>query len=249
MDARMAKQGAWVAAGGLTAGGALTFVAGPPGLAALLLAAGVCPISYIVLRDRRAGVDEVQAATQLMRATDRALYLHSFRAAAYSGAIACELGLGSKHTRRVHAAAMLHDIGKMAIERSLFMREGPLSPEEFEEVKRHAVAGGEILSECATTREFAPWVRHHHERVDGRGYPDGIGGDEIPLESRIIAVADAYDAMVGGAGEEDSHPYRIRRVRKEAMAELCSCAGKQFDGEVVRAFNSVMESKEAILGA
>jgi polar amino acid transport system substrate-binding protein len=237
MDARKAKQSAKVVAGAAIAGGAsvaLGSLIGPIAVLAL-----VAPLSALAIRRGASGFDEIKSAADLIRATSTALYLHSFRSATYASAIAAQLGLRSEHVKHVHGAALVHDIGKVAIDRELLERPGPLSAEEFELVKLHSVLGEQILMESVAPPEFAKWVRHHHERIDGTGYPDGLSGEDIPIESRIIAVADAYDAMVGGTGEP-AHPYRASMKSTDAIEELHRCSESQFDRKVVDAFEQVL---------
>lgn len=243
MDARMAKQGAKVVAGTAILGGAGVVVSslmGPIGLLAL-----IAPLSALAIRKGESGFDEVKSAAELIRATSTALYLHSFRSATYASAIAAQLGFCSNRIKHVHGAALVHDIGKVAIDRKLLERPGPLSEEEFEEVKRHSELGEQILMESIAQPQFAKWVRHHHERIDGTGYPDGLSGEDIPIESRIIAVADAYDAMVGGTGEP-AHPYRECIESKDAIEELYRCSESQFDLRVVDAFDQVLRQGDTL---
>jgi HD-GYP domain-containing protein (c-di-GMP phosphodiesterase class II) len=103
--------------------------------------------------------------------------------------------------------------------------------------------GAAILEEIADLREIADWIRHHHERPDGKGYPHGLSGDEIPLEARIIAVADAFDAMTGGFESGEKRPYREPMSPSDAMREMDRCAGTQFDSAVVQAFRIAVEEE------
>ena len=129
---------------------------------------------------------------------------------------------------RVRLAGVLHDIGKIGIADSILFKEGPLDDEEWAEIRSHPEIGARLLSAPGLS-DLRAWILAHHERVDGDGYPLGLSGDEIPLEARIIAVADAFEAMLA------DRPYRAGRSRAEALAELERCAGTQFDAEVVAA--------------
>jgi HD-GYP domain-containing protein (c-di-GMP phosphodiesterase class II) len=129
----------------------------------------------------------------------------------------------------VHAAGVLHDLGKVGIADGILRKPTALDEAEWEEMRRHPEIGARIL-ERAGLRDLARWVLTHHERVDGRGYPFGLAEEEIPLEGRILAVVDAYEAMTA------DRPYRTGRPAEEARAELRRCAGMQFDPEVVEAF-------------
>jgi HD-GYP domain-containing protein (c-di-GMP phosphodiesterase class II) len=141
----------------------------------------------------------------------------------------------------VRQAALLHDIGKIAINEEILDAPRKLTTEEFDHVKLHAVYGGEILAEIDAMRETARWIRHHHERPDGTGYPLGLLDPEIPLESKIIAVVDAYDAMTGGMEGKDGRPFRPPMTQDEALAELERCSGAQFDAAVVAAFRQEVQ--------
>jgi diguanylate cyclase (GGDEF)-like protein/putative nucleotidyltransferase with HDIG domain len=154
---------------------------------------------------------------------------HSETVGHYAHAIARALGLPDPRVERIRAAGVLHDIGKLGVADAVLKKPGPLTPAEWEEMRRHAELGARILSH-ANLRDVSGWVLSHHERVDGGGYPDGLAGDAIPIEARILAVADAYEAMTA------DRPYRPAMTPAAAEAELLRCAGRQFDAEVVAAF-------------
>ena len=135
-------------------------------------------------------------------------------------------------------AALLHDIGKIGIPDGILMKPGMLTPEERLLIERHPIIGADLISRVASLHKVAPIVRHHHEKVDGTGYPDGLTGDDIPLGSRIIAVVDALNAMT------TQRPYRSPISRPEALAELRRCAGGQFDPRVVEAVESLLAGGE-----
>lgn len=153
----------------------------------------------------------------------------------WSEAVARHVGMADFDVVRVRQAAELHDIGKVAIPDDILLRPGPLNEEELAFVKRHTLIGERIVAAAPALAQVARLVRSSHEWVDGAGYPDGLAGESIPLGSRIIAVCDAYDAMV-------SHrPYRPNvKTPDEAVAELHRCAGTQFDPRIVEAFLTVM---------
>lgn len=135
-------------------------------------------------------------------------------------------------------AAELHDTGKIILPAEVLNREGPLTPEEFELVKRHSDGGYQILK---TVDEYAPlaeYILYHHERIDGEGYPSGLIGEEIPIQSRILCVADAYEAMTG------LRTYKPSRTSEDALRELERCAGTQFDATVVAALVKVVKNKK-----
>jgi response regulator RpfG family c-di-GMP phosphodiesterase len=154
---------------------------------------------------------------------------HSRTVGAYARHTAIALDLTPDRVDRIHAAGVLHDLGKLGIADAILHKPGKLDEAEWKEIQRHPEIGARIL-EHAGLGDIAGWVRAHHERVDGRGYPDGLDATEIPLESRILAVADAYEAMIA------DRPYRAGMPAEAARAELERCSGTQFDVVVVTAF-------------
>ncbi len=148
-----------------------------------------------------------------------------------------ELGLSEPTIARVRLAALLCDIGRDQIPREILSKRGPLDDEEWAQVRRQPELGAALLSDVSFD-DIREWILCHHERPDGRGYPRGLVGDQIPLEARIVAVIDAYTAMT-------SHrPYRATRDHEDACAELERCAGTQFDAAVVQAFLSVAAQRD-----
>ncbi len=164
---------------------------------------------------------------QTLEQRDPEVFLHSQRVGQIAGLIGMRLGLPAG---LLETAGQLHDIGKLAIPSFLVHKEGVFTPTEYQIFKHHAGLGGGILEEYHQPREVVDAARHHHERWDGRGYPHGLEGDEIPLFARITAVADAYDAMVSGRA------YRSMLGHAEALEEIQRCRGGQFCPEVVNAF-------------
>lgn len=165
---------------------------------------------------------------------------HLERVARMAEQVAVKLGLSVGRARLVREAAVLHDIGKIAIDERILEKPGKLTEEEFEHVRLHPKFGAVILAHCRQFREIVPWILSHHERPDGRGYPMRLSDAEIPIESKIIAVADAYDAMVGGPIQGERRAYREPMSLVAALMELERCAGTQFDPKVVRAFADVI---------
>lgn len=153
---------------------------------------------------------------------------HSAASAEYAFEVAQLLGLERERACLVHWAALVHDVGKIFIPQSILRKPGRLTPEEYSLVQLHPQKGAELLSKVEDLEPVARIVRHHHERFDGMGYPDGLKGEEIPLESRIVAVVDAFEAMTS------ERPYRKAMSVEEALEELKRCAGTQFDPRVVR---------------
>jgi putative nucleotidyltransferase with HDIG domain len=156
---------------------------------------------------------------------------HSRRVGRYAGAVAAQLGFDEEQVESVRLAGLLHDIGKLAVSNQILRKPGPLSGDEWREIREHPRIGAEMLS-AAGLDDLSSWVRSHHERPDGRGYPDGLFGDNIPLEARILSVADSYEAMTS------DRAYSSALRTDEARIELRSNSGTQFDGEVVDALLS-----------
>jgi putative nucleotidyltransferase with HDIG domain len=155
---------------------------------------------------------------------------HSRAVASLADMVARRLALPEAERRRVHFGALLHDVGKLRLGPGLLAREGPLSPSETELLRRHPALGVEMLRPVARWGDLAPIIHTHHERWDGQGYPRGLAGADIPLGGRIVAVAEAFEAMVRPT------PYRTARTAEEALAEILACAGTQFDPEIARVF-------------
>jgi len=155
---------------------------------------------------------------------------HVRRVVDISLAIGEELGLKPEEKETLELAAILHDVGKIGIRDGVLLKHGPLTPEELAHIRLHPELGAEILAPIKQLEAVIPAVRHHQERCDGQGYPQGLKGNEIPLASRVIAVADAFDAMT------TDRPYRPRLGDEAAATEIERCAGSQFDPKVAEAF-------------
>lgn len=156
--------------------------------------------------------------------------LHTERVSRYCEAIALAMNYNNKEIERIRMAGILHDIGKIIVPPDLLNKPGLLTNEEYELIKRHAETSYQILKSVDMYSDFAEDVLYHHERIDGKGYPEGLKGDEIPINSRIIAVADAYEAMTS------ERPYHEIKSKEEAIKELIKCSGKQFDSNIVEIF-------------
>jgi hypothetical protein len=161
---------------------------------------------------------------------DTYTYQHSVRVAGYVSHIVARLDLPADDVDLILSAARVHDLGKIAIDNRILFKEGPLTDEERQEVNRHPGAGAELAGQFSMYGEGADIIRHHHERWDGSGYPDGLAGESIPLGARIIAVADVYDAMTS------DRPYRRALSHEVALSELIRGSGTQFDARMVEAF-------------
>jgi HD-GYP domain-containing protein (c-di-GMP phosphodiesterase class II) len=166
---------------------------------------------------------------------DRYTGAHSARVAAYVRQIAVQMCLPDEDTETIVFAASLHDIGKIGVPDHVLLKPGALGADDFAWIQKHPEWGWMALRNVNGFQDAALLVLHHHERLDGRGYPSRLRGAEIPLGSRLIAVADSYDALT------TNRPYRTARTHDEAVAELHRCAGTQFDPEAVHAFSEVFE--------
>jgi HD-GYP domain-containing protein (c-di-GMP phosphodiesterase class II) len=155
---------------------------------------------------------------------------HTRRVTAYSFAIGREMGLSTTGLRELVMAAMLHDIGKVEISDRILQKKEPLEPSEAEEMNMHTKYGARLLADFEPLNGIIPGIRSHHERMDGKGYPDNLKGKDIPVIARIIAVADTFDAMT------TDRPYRKASDVGDALKELQANAGRQFDQDVVSVF-------------
>lgn len=175
-------------------------------------------------------------------ARDPYTYEHSFRVERYAQMIAEELALPSTIRQRTHVAALLHDIGKIAMSDRVLNKAGRLNREEMLEIQRHPRIGCNILCRLPSFQDIATIVLHHHERLDGEGYPEQLAGETIPLESRIIAVADSFDAMTS------NRPYRKAMTVDAAIAEISQHAGEQFDPAVAASLARLRDEVGEYLG-
>ncbi len=155
---------------------------------------------------------------------------HSLRVTLYSMILAKELGLDDSYMEDIEIAGLLHDIGKIAMPKSILCKNGRLTDEEFCVMKSHTTEGEKIVINIKKLQVISEWVKSHHEKYDGTGYPDGLKGEDIPLPGRIIALADTYDAMTS------TRPYRKALSHEYAMSEIKRCAGTQFDPRLTEIF-------------
>lgn len=165
----------------------------------------------------------VQALLTAIELKDQHTKGHSERVAEYSKMIASRYGLSEKEQENIYMMALLHDVGKIGIPDEILNKFGRLMDMEYDIIKRHTVMGAAILENIKDYPELATGARFHHERFDGSGYPDGLAGDDIPIEARIIAVAEAYDAMTS------QYHYREPFSQDQVRAEIERCSGSQFD--------------------
>lgn len=165
-----------------------------------------------------------------LRLHDPNLADHAEATAEYARRLAIRIGLDAGCVARTTLAARLHDIGKMRISRTIFSKPMPLTSAELEEVRRYPATGARVLAELPALAAIAPLVAAHRERVDGTGYPEGLASPGLPIESRIVAIADTFHTMTL------ARPYRQSYSTNEILAELHAASGKQFDGDLVTAF-------------
>jgi putative nucleotidyltransferase with HDIG domain len=160
---------------------------------------------------------------------------HTKRVTTYSIAMGEELNLEPDEMRWLKLAAILHDIGKIGVEDTILRKEAKLTEEEYEQMKKHTTMGAEIIGHIKQLHGIIPGLKYHHEKVDGKGYPEGLADGSIPLIAKIVAVADTFDAMTS------DRPYRKALTKEEAFCELRRCAGTQFDKGLVDSFIKAFE--------
>lgn len=186
------------------------------------------------LKLERVNISFASALVATLDARDRYTAGHSAAVAIYARDIATRLGLPESDCKLAHLAGLLHDIGKVGLPPGILEKNGPLTLEERRHMQKHSEIGERILANVEDYRHVAKIVRHHHERVDGEGYPDRLSGEAIPIISRIIAVADAYNAMTSG------RPYRDAMASRVARLRLAQAVGTQFDTSVAAAFEAIL---------
>lgn len=182
---------------------------------------------------RQVYMGAITSLAKALEARDKYTDGHSKRVTDYSLAIAKKLSLLEKDIEKIRLAALLHDIGKIGIKEEILHKNGSLTNEEYTHISEHPNIAVEILKMIIKDEEIIKVIRHHHERFDGKGTPDGLRGDEIPIGSRIIAVGDTYDAMTS------NRPYRSFLSHEDAIAELKRCSGTQFDPKIVNSFMGI----------
>ena len=179
---------------------------------------------------RSAYLGTVRMLADLVGTKDRELGAHSDQVAEYATAVAGRLGLDGPRRETLMFGALLHDVGKVGVSERILLKPAALTVEERNAVELHPVIGSRIVEQVPALHDIVGTILHHHERWDGRGYPEGLAGEDIPLEARIVSVLDSFSAMIA------DRPYRQAMSVADACAELERCAGSQFDPDVVRAF-------------
>ena len=175
----------------------------------------------------------MEAFSECVESKDAYTKGHSQRVALYTKMLAQRLGESKETVKKFYNVALLHDIGKIGMPEAILNKAGKLTPEEYEIVKKHPVSGYEILKNVKIQEDIAAGAHYHHERWDGKGYPDGLKETDIPWVARIISVADTFDAM------SSTRPYREKLPLNVIAEEIDNCSGTQFDPKVVKAFLSL----------
>jgi putative nucleotidyltransferase with HDIG domain len=184
----------------------------------------------------------IEGVLAMLKARDEATCAHSQATGAWCRRLAEAMGLSATTTDVVVKAGILHDIGKIATPDAILFKPGPLDDDEWAVMEKHADYGADILAELPALAPFAPVVRAHHERWDGKGYPFGLKGEQIPFEARVIAVADAFHAMIS------NRPYRPAIAQREAMEILREGRGTQWDADVVDAMIAMLDAPRTAAG-
>jgi HD-GYP domain-containing protein (c-di-GMP phosphodiesterase class II)/ActR/RegA family two-component response regulator len=191
--------------------------------------------TYAQLKTRY--MDTIEALRLAVDAKDMYTRGHSDRVAFFSTLIGRKMSMSEQELETLRIGGVFHDIGKIGTADDILLKTDKLSSSDYEEIKRHPMKGALILSAVSMFSEVVPIVRHHHERLDGAGYPDGLAGDAIPMAARIISVADAFDAMTS------DRQYRMRLTLEEAVKQLKTGAGTQFDSQVVEIFLDLIQEE------
>jgi len=184
--------------------------------------------SYRILR--KSYLDSIKVLAEVIETKDPYTRGHSDRVRALSRKIAARLGFTEDRLENLEYGALLHDIGKIGIQDEILLKQGVLTAEERHSVQKHSLIGVRIVKGMDFFKDNVPMIQHHHERYEGNGYPDGLSGKTIPIEARIIAIADAFDAMTS------MRPYRKAMSLEETLAEMERCGGKQFDPRLLSLF-------------
>ncbi|MGB9722014.1 MAG: HD domain-containing phosphohydrolase [bacterium] len=181
-------------------------------------------------RIKEMNIESVLALVQAIESRDPCTKGHSLKVANLAQNIARVLAVSEKDLVLIEFAGLLHDVGKIAVPEPILQKPGPLNSEEWVIMKRHPLYSAEIIKPVRNLSEIVDWIKYHHERWDGSGYPEGLMGDAIPVEARILAICDAYSAMT------EKRPYRNGFTKEQALEEILKFSGKQFDPELVEIF-------------
>ncbi len=182
-------------------------------------------------------IQMLEVLAETIEAKDLFMVGHARRVAWYSGLLADRLCLSSEEREHIRIAAFLHDVGKVGVPEELLAKPGPLDSEELDVVQAHSEVGARIVDPLVLGGGVSETIRHHHERFDGRGYPDGLAGEDIPLAARVVQLADVFDAMTS------ERPYRPARSVEKTVLEIRDCAGSQFDPDLAKEFTALVEGQ------
>ena len=182
----------------------------------------------------------IKSIANALDAKDQYTHGHSMRVTLYSLALAKSLNLEDGLLEEIETTGLLHDIGKIAIPEKILLKPGKLTPEEYEIIKTHPDLGKKLVEGIDKLKVVSTWLKYHHERYDGKGYPEGLTGEQIPISSRIIAIADTYDAMTS------TRAYRQALSHQEAIDEIRNCGGTQFDPALAEIFVRIGDEIELI---
>jgi response regulator RpfG family c-di-GMP phosphodiesterase len=177
----------------------------------------------------------IKSIAHALDAKDKYTHGHSMRVTLYSLALAKRLNLSNLLLEEIETTGLLHDIGKIAIPEKILLKPGKLTPEEYEIIKTHPELGEKLVEGIEKLKLISNWLKYHHERYDGQGYPEGLAGENIPISSRIIAIADTYDAMTS------TRSYRAALSHEEAIDEIMCCSGSQFDPNLAEIFIQISD--------
>ena len=189
----------------------------------------------------RLSIATLEALVNALEAKDPYMRGHSARVADLSATVAHELGIPEEDVEHVRVAGRLHDIGKIGTRESVLNKQGTLTPEEFEHVKQHVIIGSQILAPLTHLGDIIPAVRHHHERWDGTGYPDGLRGEEIPIGARILGAAEVFDAL------STSRAYQEKMSAEKAVQRAADLSGTVLDPKVFEALASVVARRRTLV--
>jgi diguanylate cyclase (GGDEF)-like protein len=201
---------------------------------------------YSILEELKKDIEEehidlitsIKTLISVINAKDRYTYGHTERVVMYSRLLGDKLGISEEDKKTLKYGAYLHDIGKINIAKEILIKKMPLTNEEWETLKQHPASGLELIENVDSLKKVKPLILHHHERYDGGGYPEGLRGGEIPYLTRILTIADSFDAMTS------NRPYNKRKTYDEALAELDKCRCGQFDPDIVKAFIEVIKENK-----
>jgi len=212
---------------------------GIPGVALFLVPLLLARYSFKLYTDmREVHIETVRALTSAIDASDPYTKGHSERVTLYATALAREMRLSERRVQAIEYAGLLHDMGKIGLQHTILLKPGSLTDSEWEEMKRHPETGAKIVKELHFLTGARDVVLYHHERFDGTGYPRGLVGEQIPLEARIVKVADAFDAMLS------DRPYRKALSLDGALGQLQDGSGREFDPRAVEAFVALVKRGE-----